>query len=111
MEKVKINQYSDLFRGQKLGVRATKILYEYLIEVIDKKTNTTKVCRIELANILGATDRTVKNYLRRLVELDALKYKFNGKIILNPKYYFEGEIRDFDKTIESYSKFITNKKN
>ena len=59
----------------------------------------------ELSKYLGVSRQTIGNHLRNLVESNVLKYKYSGKGIINPEFYYIGAETDRPTVLSRYSTF------
>lgn len=59
----------------------------------------------DLAKSIGASERTVRSYLKTFCECNVLKFKYNGAGRINPAFYYTGAASEIKKSMEEYSAF------
>lgn len=86
----------------KLGIEI-KILFTIML--ISDENGVSKVEKEKISKYLKTTAQTVGKYLKNFVECDILKFKYNGKTMLNPDFYFNGSESARDNAKKLYQEF------
>ena len=95
---------SEILSEKKKGLRPAVPVFYYLRERVDVN-GIVKVSKETIAKELDVCPRTVKNWLYALRRADVLKFKFSGKIMINPEVYFFGEDEQQKNALKLYSEF------
>ena len=95
---------TEILNERRKGLRPAVALFHYLTARADALgvVNATKE---DLAKALNVCPRTVKNWLYALKNANVLKYKYSGKIQLNPDIYFSGTDEQRKIALETYKAF------
>lgn len=102
-QMVNINDVSVLTQRRQ-GLRAAVSLFYYYKDHMDE-LNSVKIPKAELAAVFGVEKRTVKNWVKALSDVGAIKYKYSGSVRLNPKICFSGSQENFNKAVIEYDRF------
>ena len=100
----------SVFDGRLNYIRPASLLLTLLVMLRDTKTNKVKLSYNDGEELLKeeykrVTSRSIKNWLRRLGQNGAIKRKFNGEIIVNPYYVYDGTKQDFDACVVEWERF------
>lgn len=100
----------NVFDGRLNYLRSASLLLTILVFLRDVKTNKVQLTYSDGEEILKekykkVTQRTVRNWLRRLGQNGAIKRTYTGEIIINPFYVFEGSKQEHEACIESWNNF------
>ncbi len=104
----------SVLNGRFKYVKNAMLLLNVLINCCTLSTNLLEMNRQDMIEALsdGAeheyTDKSIKMWLTLLAKNGAIKYrmgKYNYKIMLNPRYVFNGTQEAFDKALETWNKF------
>lgn len=95
VEKIKKN-------FSKLGV---EIKIFFTLVLCADKYGAIKLPKPQLSKYLNVSAQTVGKYLKTFTECEMIKYKFSGKAIINPEFYYVGEPENLPKAIELYNNF------
>ena len=111
MELNTISIQCDLtvFDGRLSYIRCAQQLLNVLV-VLREPTNVLSVSVKELVEALsdggkGVSARTVRGWLNLLAKNGAIKYKYSGKMIINPNYVFEGTEDEFVNALQAWESF------
>ena len=61
-----------------------------------------------LAKYLNVSRQTIGKHLKNLVECNVLKYKYSGKGIINPDFYYKGSTSEKEFSEQKYKQFKTD---
>lgn len=103
MKKMQIKKL-DVLSERQPGLRPANTLFNVYVQKVDE-LNRAHVKKEKLANELNVTSRTVANWIRALVNVGAIKYKYSGEMRLNPDVYFDGATKNYKKALEEFKKF------
>lgn len=95
---------TEILHERRRGLRPAVTLFYYLKEQIDAH-NVVEISKEELARALKICPRTLKNWLYSLRQIDVIKYKYSGKIQINPDIYFSGTDEQRKIALETYKAF------
>lgn len=104
MERISIDAYKQVFLRRINGVRSARVLFDYYIDRVDLR-GTVRLTKDQIAAELNVSARTVANYIYTLCALDLIRRKYDGRTILNPAYYFAGDVAELDEIKREYADF------
>ena len=104
MERISIDAYKQVFLRRISGVRSARVLFDYYIDRVDLR-GTVRLTKDQIAAELNVSARTVANYIYTLCALDLIKRRYDGRTILNPAYYFAGDVDKLDDIKREYAGF------
>ena len=104
MEEIRIETYKQAFLRRGRGVRAARVLFDYLSDAVDSRGYIRRR-KDELAAALDVSPRTVANYVYTLIDMNLIKRKYDGQTVVNPEYYFTGDAAEFAKAKKEYADF------
>lgn len=84
-----------------------KIFFAILLAT-RKSNNEIDVAKSDIAQALNVSRQTVGKHIKAFSECNMLKYKYNGKGILNPKFYFVGDIEKMPDIQKYYDNFVSD---
>lgn len=108
-ELISINCDLSIFEGRLSYIRCAQQLLNVLVYLKDVN-NLINVKVKELVTVLSDSNksvsaRTVRGWLAILAKNGAIKYKYSGKIIINPNYVFYGTAENFYSTVKVWEEF------
>ena len=106
---VSIKNNLSIFEGRLSYMRCAQQLLNVLVFLKDA-SNVVKANAKTLQSVLSdqhrtVCTRTIRGWLAILAKNGAIKYKYSGKAIINPRYDFEGTLEAYVKTCEDYENF------
>lgn len=101
--KIYINN-TEILNERRRGLRPATALFYYLKDRINVY-GEVDIPKEELARALKVCPKTIKNWLYALRSADVLKYKYSGRIQLNPDVYFSGESDQRNNALNLYKAF------
>lgn len=104
MDTIRIEAYKQAFLSRERGVRAARVLFDYLADAVDSRGYVRRR-KDEIAAALNVSRRTVANYIYTLCALDLIKRKYDGQTVVNPDYYFTGDAAGLDAARKEYAGF------
>ena len=109
--KEKIVKQCDLtvFDGRLSYMRPAMQLLNVLVCLRDSD-NTLKANVKTLVEAMSdanrkVSERTMRGWLMILAQNGAIKYKYGGKIIVNPLYVFNGSLQAYNSTVSNWNAF------
>ncbi len=99
----------SVFDGRLSYMRCAQQLLSVLV-YLREPTNTLQISTKELIQALSdenksVSARTVRGWLNILAKSGAIKYKYSGKMIINPHYVFDGTENDFFTAVKRWEEF------
>ena len=67
--------------------------------------NGVRVKKTELADALGKTRRTISEWIIKLCKYGVIKYKYSGETRLNPFFYYNGTLKDYERAKQEWQEF------
>ena len=109
MNTVSIQNDMSVFIGRLAYIRPAQQLLAVLSYLRDQ-TNELKTSVKELVEAISEDNRTVsartvRGWLNLLAKNGAIKYKYSGKIMINPNYVFEGTEDEFISALQAWESF------
>ena len=101
--EIKINNVDIIYSNRK-GLRVAVSLFMYYKDHVDE-LNCIQLPKGDLATILEAHERTIKNWVKALSDAGIIKYKYSGTVRLNPEIYFTGTKENYEKALLEYERF------
>ncbi len=95
---------TEILHERRRGLRPAVTLFYYLKDKIDAQ-NVVNTSKEELARALNVCPRTLKNWLYSLRQINVIKYKYSGKIQINPDIYFSGSEEQRKAALETFRAF------
>lgn len=100
----------SVFDGRLSYMRCAQQLLSVLVFLRETQSNTLTVSTKELVEALSdsggtVSARTVRGWLNILAKNGAIKYKYSGKMIINPYYVFDGTEDDFFSAVKRWEEF------
>lgn len=100
----------SIFDGRLSFIRCAQQLLNVLVFLRNTKTNTLQVKSKELVEALSdsggtVSTRTVRGWLNILAKNGAIKYKYSGKMMINPNYVFMGTEDEFISALTAWEEF------
>lgn len=102
-ETITINDV-DVLNEPRKGLRPAVSLFYYYKDRVDE-LNGAKIPKSEIAAAFDVDKRTVRNWVKALSDVGALKYKYSGLVRLNPKICFTGTQENYKKAVIEYDRF------
>lgn len=102
-DKILINDLSIL-ADRLPEIRPAMVLLNIYVQKADAQNRIDIPKRI-LAKVLNVTPHTISNWLRKLSNAGAIKYKYSGSARLNPNFYFYGTQENFDLAEKEWKEF------
>ena len=93
-----------ILNERRRGLRPAVALFYYLKDNSDALGVVNK-SKDELAKALNVCPRTIKNWLYALSAIGVVKYKFAGKVQINPSIYFTGSDEQRKDALRTYEAF------
>lgn len=90
-----VKNFNELDTGTKILIY---IMLKHDREEID-------VPKPKIADDLNISRQTLGKYLQTFVTCNILKYKYSGKMRLNPDFYYSGKPEDFERVKNGYQTF------
>ena len=95
----------SIFDGRLSYMRCAQQLLNVLVYLREQTTNSLHISAKELVSALSdaggtVSARTVRGWLNILAKNGAIKYKYSGKMIINPYYVFDGTEDDFFSAVK-----------
>lgn len=59
----------------------------------------------DMAKRIETSERTVRGYIKNLVDCDLIKYKYSGSGRINPSFYYTGETAQQEQVKKEYADF------
>lgn len=72
------------------------------------RNGKTVLKKTSLAKALNTTPQTVGKYLKVFCDVKLIKYKYSGEAMLNPDFYFAGDVTELDAVRTVYQNFKSN---
>ena len=106
---VSIKNDMSIFDGRLSYMRCAQQLLSVLV-YLKKENNFISTNVKTLQSVLSdqhrtVCTRTIRGWLALLAKNGAIKYKYSGKIMVNPRYDFSGTLEDYVATCETYENF------
>lgn len=104
MDEIRIETYKQAFLSRERGVRAARVLFDYLSDAVNPRGYVERR-KSKIAADLNVSPRTVANYVYTLIDMDLIKRKYDGKTVINPEYCFCGSAAELDAAKKAYADF------
>lgn len=109
MNRVSIKNEICIFDGRLSYIRCAQQLLQVLV-YLKNSDNEINTSAKELQGALSdfnrtVSTRTVRGWLSLLAKNGAIKYKYSGRIIVNPRYDFDGSAEAYRQCVERYNNF------
>lgn len=92
--------YNKNFQNLDAGVRILLTLF-----ACTQQDNVIELSKSKISVGVGTSRQTVGNHIKRFAETGALKYKFSGKGMINPDFYYHGPEELRAQVKERYDRF------
>ncbi len=87
---------------QKLGIEMKTFFT--LLYIVDKNGHT-KIKKNAISKYLKVSPQTVGKYIKTFVDCEMIKYKYSGELIINPDFYYAGDVENLASVREQYQNF------
>ncbi len=106
---VSIKSDLSIFEGRLSYMRCAQQLLSVLVFLKDGNnlisTNVKTLQSVLSDQHRTVCTRTIRGWLALLAKNGAIKYKYSGRIMVNPRYDFDGTLEDYVATCENYENF------
>ena len=72
------------------------------------KNGAINVKTVDLAKYLNVSRQTISKHVKTFCTCGILKFKYSGKGIINPDFYFAGDVNSIDDARQRYEKLTSD---
>lgn len=92
--------YNQNFKNLDTGVRILLTLF-----ACTQSDNVIELSKSKISAGVGTSRQTVGNHIKRFCDTGALKYKYSGRGMFNPDFYYQGPEELRAQVKERYDRF------
>lgn len=106
-EKISIMEKTMDVKAIKENINILGVEMKIFLSFINFSDKNGRTClkKTDLAKVFKTTAQTVGKYIKNLVDVKILKYKYSGEAMLNPEFYYVGDAGELDAVLEAYKNF------
>lgn len=100
-------KYVEILKNGGRGLKQALSLFYHAREHADE-LGVLAASRRDLALELDVTPRTILNYAHALSDAGLIKYKFSGKLVINPELCFAGTKDIYEQALDQWKRFCSD---